>query len=66
MATISFPGAFRFSKWRFFLNLGGAWEQRFVAREERDFWKIECFPRFTKVYFLSITFERIFLAFDRF
>ena len=44
------PGGFRFSKWRFFFKLEGAWEQRFVAREERDFWKIKCFPRFTKVF----------------
>ena len=60
------PRGFRFSKWRFFFKLEGAWEQRFVAREERDFWKIKCFPRFTKGYSLSIAFERIFLVFDRF
>ena len=59
------PGGFRFSKWRFFFKLEGAWEQRFVAREERDFWKIKCFPRFTKGYSLSIAFERLFLVFDR-
>ena len=59
------PRGFSVFKMAVFLKIRGAWEQRFVARDERDFWKIKCFPRFTKGYSLSIAFERLFLVFDR-
>ena len=37
------PRGFSVFKMAVFLKIRGAWEQRFVAREERDFWKIKCF-----------------------